>query len=80
MRSFNTRWFIHKEMAGVYDYLPLGFASIKKIENIIREGMNAIGGQEVFDDYITKSETWKKSTYGMMQWWIIGLSPSLSLV
>ena len=37
--------FIHKEMAGVYSYLPLGLRVLKKIEQIIREEMNSIGGQ-----------------------------------
>lgn len=39
--------FINKEMAGVYSYLPLGLRVIRKIENIIREEMNAVGGQEI---------------------------------
>ena len=37
--------YVHKEMAGVYDYLPLGHRTIQKIIQIIREEMNAIGGQ-----------------------------------
>lgn len=53
--------FINKEMAGVYDYLPLGLSVIKKIENIIREEMNAIGGQEVFMTTLQNPEIWKKS-------------------
>jgi prolyl-tRNA synthetase len=39
--------FINKEMAGVYAYLPLGLRVLNKIQNIIREEMNAIGGQEI---------------------------------
>lgn len=39
--------FIHKEMAGVYTYLPLGLRVLNNVENIIREEMNAIGGQEI---------------------------------
>ena len=39
--------FIHKEMAGVYSYLPLGFQVLRKIENIIREEMNKVGGIEI---------------------------------
>lgn len=39
--------FIHKEMAGVYAYLPLGKITLDKIAQIVREEMNAIGGQEV---------------------------------
>lgn len=39
--------YIHKEMAGVYSYLPLGLKVLRKVENIIREEMDAMGGQEV---------------------------------
>src|SRR3989338_7368789 len=39
--------YIHKEMAGVYSYLPLGLHVMNKIIGIIREEMNAIGGQEL---------------------------------
>jgi prolyl-tRNA synthetase len=53
--------FIHKEMAGVYTYLPLGLRVLKKIENIIREEMNAIGGQEVSMTALQNPELWKKT-------------------
>ncbi len=53
--------FINKEMAGVYSYLPLGIRVIKKIENIIREEMNAIGGQEMKTSIIQNKEIWEKS-------------------
>ncbi len=39
--------FVHKEMAGVYSYLPLGLKVLNNISQIIREEMNAIGGQEI---------------------------------
>ncbi len=39
--------FVYKNSAGVYSYLPLGWRVIKKISEIIREEMDAIGGQEV---------------------------------
>lgn len=39
--------FVHKEMAGVYSYLPLGLKVLTNITDIIRSEMNAIGGQEV---------------------------------
>ncbi len=51
--------FINKEMAGVYSYLPLGLKVFKKIENIIREEMNAIGGQEVVMSSLQEKETWE---------------------
>ncbi len=53
--------FIHKEMAGVYTYLPLGLRTLKKIEKIIREEMNAIGGQEVSMTALQDPEIWKKT-------------------
>lgn len=40
--------FVYKNSAGVYSYLPLGWKVLQKIANIIREEMNAIGGQEMF--------------------------------
>jgi prolyl-tRNA synthetase len=51
--------FIHKEMAGVYSYLPLGWRVLKKIENIIREEMDAIGGQEILMPAIQPKENWQ---------------------
>lgn len=53
--------FINKEMAGVYSYLPLGLRVLKKIENIIREEINAIGGQEVLLTTLQDPELWKKT-------------------
>lgn len=53
--------YIHKEFAGVYSYLPLGLTVLKKIENIIREEMNAIGGQEILMTTLQDPEIWKKS-------------------
>ncbi len=51
--------FINKEMAGVYSYLPLGLRVIKKIEGIIREEMDAIGGQEVTLTALQEKSTWE---------------------
>jgi len=53
--------FINKEMAGVYDYLPLGLRVLNKIENIIREEMNVIGAQEVLMTTLQDPELWKRS-------------------
>ncbi len=53
--------YIHKEMAGVYDLLPLGLRVIDKIRNIIREEMNALGGQEVSFSALQDPELWKKT-------------------
>ena len=53
--------FIHKEMAGVYSYLPLGLRVIKKIENIIREEIDAISGIEMKTTALQNKEIWEKS-------------------
>ena len=53
--------FIHKELAGVYSYLPLGLRVLKKIENIIREEINFIGGQEILMTTLQDPEIWKKT-------------------
>ena len=39
--------FVHKEMAGVYSYLPLGLRVLNNIANIVREEMNAVSGLEI---------------------------------
>lgn len=51
--------YIHKEMAGVYSYLTLGSRVMAKIEQIIREEMDAIGGQETRMATLHPSENWK---------------------
>lgn len=51
--------FIHKEMAGVYSYLPLGLRVMGNITKIIREEMNAIGGQEVTLTSLQEKATWE---------------------
>ena len=53
--------FIHKEMAGVYSYLPLGFQVLRKIENIIREEMNKVGGIEILMSSFQPKENWEKT-------------------
>ncbi|MBI2476130.1 MAG: prolyl-tRNA synthetase [Candidatus Taylorbacteria bacterium] len=53
--------YIHKEMAGVYSFLPLGLRVLNKIVGIIREEMNAIGGQELFLTALQDPAVWKTS-------------------
>ena len=53
--------YINKEMAGVYDFLPLGLRTFKNIERVIREEINAIGGQEVILSSLQDPSIWKKS-------------------
>jgi len=51
--------FIDKLAAGIYTFLPLGLRVLKKIENIIREEMNNIGGQEILMPSLTPKENWE---------------------
>ncbi|MFC1720847.1 aminoacyl--tRNA ligase-related protein [Patescibacteria group bacterium] len=53
--------FIHKEMAGVYSFLPLGLRTLNNINNIIREEMNALGAEELVMTALQNPEIWKKS-------------------
>ena len=53
--------YIHKEMAGVYSYLPLGLRVIEKIKNIIREEMSEIGCQEVSLSSLQDPALWQKT-------------------
>lgn len=53
--------YVYKEMAGVYDFLPLGLRVIEKIKNIVREELNAIGGQEVLLSSLQNPELWEKT-------------------
>ena len=53
--------YIHKEMAGVYDYLPLGLRVIEKIKGVVREELNKIGGQEVLLSTLQNPELWEKT-------------------
>jgi len=53
--------FIAKQMAGVYNFLPLGLRVLNKIQNIIREEMQAIGGQEILLPVLTQEDSWQKT-------------------
>ncbi|MGB8932736.1 MAG: proline--tRNA ligase [Anaeromyxobacteraceae bacterium] len=53
--------FIRQLGAGIYDYLPLARRSLAKIERIVREEMDAIGGQEFHLPALHPAEIWKES-------------------
>ena len=53
--------YIHKEMAGVYDYLPLGLAVIENIKGIIRDELNKIGCEEIAMAALQNPEPWEKT-------------------
>lgn len=53
--------FVHKEMSGVYVYLPLGLRTLNKIVQVIREEMNAIGGQEIAMTALQDKSLWEKT-------------------
>ena len=51
--------YIHKEMAGVYTFLPMGLRVLENICQVIREEMNAIGGQELKMTTLQDPEIWQ---------------------
>jgi len=64
--------YIHKEIAGVYSYLPLGLRVLNKIVQVIREEMDAIGGQEVTLTALQDKKIWETTgrwSDGVMNNW-----------
>jgi len=63
---------IRKLVSGVYGFMPLGFRSIRKIEKIIREEMDAKGAQEIHMSALQPAELWQESgrwyAYGPEMW------------
>lgn len=53
--------FIRKITSGVYSYLPLGLAAVRKVEQIVREEMNAAGAQEVLLPMVQPADLWVES-------------------
>ncbi|NBU33365.1 prolyl-tRNA synthetase [bacterium] len=53
--------FVHKEMAGVYTFLPLGKRVLENVIQIIREEMNAIGGNEISLTALQQKDVWEAS-------------------
>ena len=53
--------FINQLGAGIFSHLPLGYRSIKKIETIIRQEMDRIGGQEILMPVVNPAEIWKET-------------------
>ncbi|MDO4545800.1 MAG: proline--tRNA ligase [Bacillota bacterium] len=63
---------IRKLVSGVYGFMPLGWRSVRKIEDIIREEMDAAGGQEIHMSAVQPAELWQESgrwyAYGPELW------------
>ncbi len=53
--------YVHQLGSGIYSLLPLGYRVTKRIEQVIREEMNAIGGQEMEMPVVHPAELWKES-------------------
>ena len=53
--------YVRQLMAGVYTYLPLGLRVLRKISQVVREEMDAVGGEEILMPMLHPSEIWKKS-------------------
>jgi prolyl-tRNA synthetase len=63
---------IRKLVSGVYGFMPLGWKSVRKIEDIIRQEMDAAGGQEIHMSAVQPAELWQESgrwfAYGPELW------------
>lgn len=63
---------IRKLVSGVYGFMPLGWRSIRKIEDIIRQEMDRSGGQEIHMSAVQPAELWEESgrwsVYGPELW------------
>jgi prolyl-tRNA synthetase len=51
--------YVHKVMAGVYAYTPLGLRVLENIKQIVREEMNAVGGQELIMTSLQPPDIWE---------------------
>lgn len=54
--------FVHKEMAGAYDYLPLGFKVLENIKKIVREELEKIDANEILMTTLQRREIWERTT------------------
>ena len=52
---------IKKMASGVYSYLPMGYRTLRKVENIVREEMNRAGAIELFMPVLLPAEIWQES-------------------
>lgn len=53
--------FVRKSASGLYTWLPMGLKVLKKVENIVREEMNAIDSQELLMPMVQSAELWQES-------------------
>jgi len=53
--------YVHKTMAGVYSYLPLGLKVVENIKQIVREEMNKIDSQELVMSTLQSKELWQET-------------------
>ena len=64
--------YMRKAAGGIYTYLPLAWRVLHKIENIVREEMDAIGSQEILMPVVQPAEIWQESgrwdVYGAEMW------------
>ncbi|RPG42822.1 MAG: proline--tRNA ligase [Gammaproteobacteria bacterium TMED112] len=52
---------IKKSAAGIYNWLPLGYKVLKKVENIVRKNLDSFGAQEILMPMVQPAELWKES-------------------
>ena len=60
--------FLRQLASGIFSYLPLAYRSLKKVENILRDEIGAIGGQEIEMPVVHPADIWKKTG----RWYQVG--------
>ena len=72
MLLLQSRYDPAKLVSGVYGFMPLGWRSVRKIEDIVRQEMDAAGGQEIHMSAVQPAELWQESgrwnAYGPELW------------
>lgn len=60
-QNLSRAGFVHKELAGIYDYLPLGLRVLDNIKNIVRAELDKIGCEEILLSSLQNPEPWQKT-------------------
>lgn len=60
-QNLSRAGFVHKELAGIYDYLPLGLRVLDNIKSIVRAELDKIGCEEILLSSLQNPEPWQKT-------------------
>ena len=57
-----VKWHDKKTAAGIYNWLPIGYIVLKKVENIVRKNLDNFGAQEILMPMVQPAELWKRKS------------------